>query len=53
MSVATRRALVDPPEFELRPLGAHRLRGIAEEQELFSVLASGLDGATAPLSTDL
>ncbi|MGI8998437.1 MAG: adenylate/guanylate cyclase domain-containing protein [Candidatus Limnocylindria bacterium] len=52
LSRAARAALGDATGLELRSLGAHRLRGIPDEQELFQVVADGLIDGFPPLRLD-
>ncbi len=49
LSRAVRSALGEDVGVEMRSLGAHRLRGIPEEQELSQVVAPGLVDAFPPL----
>jgi class 3 adenylate cyclase len=49
VSAATHADLGESRQAELRPLGAHRLRGIAGVVDLFQVLAPGLPDSFPPL----
>jgi class 3 adenylate cyclase len=42
VSTSTRTALMADPAHELRSIGAHRLRGIPDQLELFEAVADGL-----------
>jgi class 3 adenylate cyclase len=49
LSGAATSGLGDVQSFAMRPLGGHRLRGIPDEQDVFQLLAPGLESDFPPL----
>jgi predicted ATPase/class 3 adenylate cyclase len=51
VSAATRALIGTPPDVDVRDLGSHRLKDLAEPEHLYDVVAAGLPDAFPPLRT--